>query len=49
MVGGVFLAWQEMCEDCPYRDMNIFLRENYCNKCIMRKKFDEQHRVIKWR
>ena len=49
MVGSVFLAYQNICNGCPYLHGNIFIRENHCQKCDKKKELDKKYREIKWR
>jgi len=49
MVGGVFLAYQMMCDGCPYKTMDIFLKLKHCNECEKKKELDKTQRVIKYR
>jgi len=49
MVGQVFLAHQTMCNNCPYRNMDIFLKVKHCDVCKKKKEFDKTYRVIKYR
>ena len=49
MSGGVFLAYQAMCDGCPYRDMDIFLKLKYCKECEKKKELDNTYKVLKYR
>lgn len=49
MVGQVFLAYQKMCDGCPYRSMELFLKINHCNECEKKKKTDNKYKVLKYR
>ena len=49
MSGQVFLAYQTMCDGCPYRDMEFFLKVNHCNECEKKEELDKSYRVIKYR
>lgn len=49
MSGQVFLAYQTLCDGCPYVSANIFIRENHCQKCEKKKELDKRYRIIKYR
>lgn len=49
MVGQVFLAYQTMCNNCPYRSMDIFLKLKHCNECIKKEELDNKQRILRYR
>ena len=49
MTGQVFLAYQKMCDDCPYKTMNVFLKLKHCEECGKKKQLDETYKVLKYR
>jgi len=50
VVGGVFLAYQIMCDGCPYRDLEpAFTKLKYCNVCKKKEELDNMYKVLKYR
>ena len=44
MVGGIFLAYQTMCDGCLYVNMDALLKLKHCKECIKEKELNEKAR-----